>query len=79
MGGFPVVFIGYELEDDALDIYQSSSRPREATKSLLRVVESETSRPASIVRYDSKGQGPNTPIRLLLCGSQRSDLLYERN
>ncbi|SJL16531.1 uncharacterized protein ARMOST_20057 [Armillaria ostoyae] len=57
MGGFPVVFIGYELEDDALDIYQSSNGPREAAKSLLRVVESETSRPASIVRYDdSKGQ-----------------------
>ncbi|KAK0431368.1 hypothetical protein EV421DRAFT_174350 [Armillaria borealis] len=57
MGGFPVVFIGYELEDDALDIYQSSNDPREAVKSLLRVVESETSRPASIVRYDdSKGQ-----------------------
>ncbi|KAF9499533.1 hypothetical protein BDN71DRAFT_1441655 [Pleurotus eryngii] len=57
MGGFPVVFIGYELEDDALDIYQSSSSLREAAKALLRVVESETSRPASIVRYDdAKGQ-----------------------
>ncbi len=57
MGGFPVVFIGYELEDDALDIYQSSTGPTEAVKSLLRVVESETSRPASIVRYDdSQGQ-----------------------
>ncbi|KAK0501910.1 hypothetical protein EDD18DRAFT_677007 [Armillaria luteobubalina] len=57
MGGFPVVFIGYELEDDALDIYRSSNCHREAVKSLLHVVESETSRPASIVRYDdSKGQ-----------------------
>ncbi|KAF8887043.1 hypothetical protein CPB84DRAFT_1826978 [Gymnopilus junonius] len=57
MGGFLIVFIGYELEDDALDIYQSSNSPREAAKSLLHVVESETSRPASIVRYDdSRGQ-----------------------
>ncbi|PBK94338.1 hypothetical protein ARMGADRAFT_1164581, partial [Armillaria gallica] len=57
MGGFPVVFIGYELEDDALDI---SNSPSEAVKSLLRVVESETSRPASIVRYDdSRGQTHN--------------------
>lgn len=53
MGGFPVIFIGYELEDDALVNYL----PREAVKSLLHVVESETSRPASIVRYDDlKGQ-----------------------
>ncbi|KAK0214375.1 hypothetical protein IW262DRAFT_1300465 [Armillaria fumosa] len=57
MGGIPVVFIGYELEDDALDVYQSSDSPRDAVRSLLHVVESETSRPASIVRYDdSKGQ-----------------------
>ncbi|KAK0235281.1 hypothetical protein EDD85DRAFT_792137 [Armillaria nabsnona] len=57
MGGFPAVFIGYKLEDDALDIYQSSNDPKDAVKSLLRVVESEKSRLASIVRYDdSKGQ-----------------------
>ncbi len=54
--GFPVVFMGYELEDYALGIRQSSNDRREV-KSLLRIVESETSRPASIVRYDdSKGQ-----------------------
>ncbi|KAF8898230.1 hypothetical protein CPB84DRAFT_1847786 [Gymnopilus junonius] len=53
----PVVFIGYELEGDALDIFQSSNSPRKAATSLLRAVESETSRPASIVRYDdSKGR-----------------------
>ncbi|PBK97706.1 hypothetical protein ARMGADRAFT_648908 [Armillaria gallica] len=57
MGGFPVFFIGYELEDYALGIYQTSGDRRDTVKSLLRIVESETSRPASIVRYDdSKGQ-----------------------
>lgn len=57
MGGFSVVFIVYELEDDALDVYQSSNDPKDVVKSLLRVAKSETSRPASIICYDdSKGQ-----------------------
>ncbi len=52
MGGFPVICVGYELEDDALAIHQSSNSPREAIKSLLSIVESETRKPGSIVRYD---------------------------
>lgn len=49
MGGFPVVFIGYELHDDPLDAYESHNNP---IKALLHDVESLTHNPASIVRYD---------------------------
>jgi len=46
MGGFPIVFIGFELEKAALDTY-----PRDF-KVLLQDVEALTNNPASIVRYD---------------------------
>lgn len=49
MGGSPVVFIGYELENNALDAYQSHSNPN---KALLHDVESLTQNPASVVHYD---------------------------
>lgn len=48
----PLFFIGYELEDDALDAYQSHNDPRGAIKALLHDVESLTYNPASVVRYD---------------------------
>jgi len=49
MGGFPVVFIGYKLENNALDAYYLHSNP---TKALLHDVESLTHNPASFVRYE---------------------------
>ncbi|KAF8959747.1 hypothetical protein BDZ97DRAFT_1380718 [Flammula alnicola] len=52
MGGFPVVFVGYELENDALDTYQPRHASRDSIDGMLRDIETETHNPASIVRYD---------------------------
>ncbi|KAJ3512327.1 hypothetical protein NLJ89_g3580 [Agrocybe chaxingu] len=52
MGSIPVICIGYELEEDPLDVYQSLDNPLGAVKFLLRTVESEIEKPTSIVSYD---------------------------
>ncbi|CAA7268903.1 unnamed protein product [Cyclocybe aegerita] len=52
MGGTPVIFIGYELEEDALDIYSVADNPRGEIKSLLRIVEAKIGILVGVVRYD---------------------------
>lgn len=66
MGGLPVVFIGYELADDALEPYGPSPfSSLDAIRAMLRDVESATDTPVSFVRYED--QDPHGPTHSFIC------------
>ncbi|KAF8959790.1 hypothetical protein BDZ97DRAFT_2060962 [Flammula alnicola] len=68
----PVIFIGYELENDALDIFQSQNTPH-SIKALLQDIESETHNPASVVRYHDSD---NSMHRFICCFADLRERAY---
>ncbi|KAF8188741.1 hypothetical protein BJ912DRAFT_1143344 [Pholiota molesta] len=82
MSGFPVVFVGYELANHALDPYQSLTSPTytnplHAYKGLLRDIEHRTHTPAAIVRYDSYDTDAMTTHTALCCFVDMRERAYD--
>jgi hypothetical protein len=82
MSGFPVVFVGYELANHALDAYQPHTdppytNPLHAYKGLLRDIEHRTHTPASIVRYDSYDTDAMTTHTALCCFVDLRERAYD--
>ncbi|KAF8957046.1 hypothetical protein BDZ97DRAFT_1924885 [Flammula alnicola] len=71
-GWLPVVFIGYELENGALDTFQSQNTP-DSIKALLHDIESEMHNPASVVRYHDSD---NSTHKFICCFADLRERAY---